>query len=583
MRSQTKRTLKIYWQHASRYPWHIVAIIFGVLGHISLQNYAPILYKQLIDILAEGDKSNIAPLVAVIKTIFIVSIIRMIVARLFNYTNNYFQPKVMSDLNTYCFKYLQEHSLSFFSNNFVGSLVTKVKRFEKAFEQISDQLTFELGRLCIETFLIVSILIYYNRIIGIMALVWVILYLIFSYFFTKYKLPVDLKRAQTDSKVTAQLANSISNNFNVKIFSGYEKEGRHFEKISNEQFIIRKKSWDLGTTSDLFQGLSMIILEFFVLYLSIQNWQQGYITIGTIALTQSYFLRLFDKYWSVGKHIRNFYEALADANEMTEILLTPHEVIDAPEAGKIKITKAKIEFKKVNFSYKQDIQVLKNFSLAIHSNEKIALIGPSGGGKSTIAKLLLRFTDIQAGEINIDGQNIANVTQDSLRENIALVPQDPILFHRTLMANIRYGKPSASDEEVMHAAKLAHAHEFISKQPEGYKTFVGERGIKLSGGERQRIAIARAILKNAPILILDEATSSLDSESEHFIQDALKNLMQDKTVIVIAHRLSTIMQMDRIVVLENGRILEEGKHEELIKVKKGTYQKLWHIQAGGFA
>jgi ABC-type multidrug transport system fused ATPase/permease subunit len=210
------------------------------------------------------------------------------------------------------------------------------------------------------------------------------------------------------------------------------------------------------------------------------------------------------------------------------------------------------------------------------------LIGPSGGGKSTIVKILFRFYDLQRGAILVDGQNIGDVTQESLRELISLVPQESILFHRSLRDNIRYGRPDASEAEVVAAARAAHCHEFISGFPKGYDTFVGERGVKLSGGERQRVAIARAILKNAPILVLDEATSSLDSESESFIQDALRNLMKGKTTIVIAHRLSTIMQMDRIVVLERGRITEEGRHDELVKASQGTYQKLWQIQAGGF-
>jgi ATP-binding cassette, subfamily B, bacterial len=220
--------------------------------------------------------------------------------------------------------------------------------------------------------------------------------------------------------------------------------------------------------------------------------------------------------------------------------------------------------------------------LKINPGERVALIGPSGGGKSTIVKLLFRFWDIQNGEIRIDDQDIAKVTQESLRESMALVPQESILFHRSLHENISYSRPDATKDEVTQAAKMAHCHEFISKFPKGYDTFVGERGVKLSGGERQRVAIARAILKNAPILVLDEATSSLDSESEMFIQDALKNLMAGRTTIVIAHRLSTIMQMDRIVVIENGEVIEEGKHEELLKVKQGIYQKLWEIQAGGF-
>jgi ATP-binding cassette subfamily B protein len=276
-----------------------------------------------------------------------------------------------------------------------------------------------------------------------------------------------------------------------------------------------------------------------------------------------------------------YKEFLLDAEEMTAILTTPHEIQDAPGAKTLSVTQGKIQFDLVSFGYDERL-IFKKFNLTIHPGEKVALIGPSGGGKTTIVKLLFRFFDINGGKITIDGQNIASVTQDSLRDGLALVPQEPILFHRSLYDNIAYARPSAKESEVYEAAKLAHAHEFIKAFPKGYETFVGERGVKLSGGERQRVAIARAILKNAPILVLDEATSSLDSESEMLIQDALHNLMSNRTTIVIAHRLSTIMQMDRIVVIDGGKVIEEGKHKELLKVKQGTYQKLWEIQAGGF-
>jgi ATP-binding cassette subfamily B protein len=242
-----------------------------------------------------------------------------------------------------------------------------------------------------------------------------------------------------------------------------------------------------------------------------------------------------------------------------------------------------VDFQNVGFHYNHDTKIFHGFNLKVRPGEKLALVGPSGGGKSTVIKLLFRFKDIQEGRILIDGQDICQVTQDSLRQAVALVPQDPILFHRSLMDNIRYGRPEATDEEVYAAAKAAHAHEFISKLPEGYKTFVGERGVKLSGGERQRVAIARAILKNAQILVLDEATSSLDSESEYYIQDALNNLMKNKTTIVIAHRLSTIREMDRIIVMEDGQVKEEGTHDELLSIDEGLYQRLWNRQVHGFA
>jgi ATP-binding cassette subfamily B protein len=319
-----------------------------------------------------------------------------------------------------------------------------------------------------------------------------------------------------------------------------------------------------------------------LLYGAVHYWHEGLLTIGDFILIQSYLLTTINQLNGINYQIRNFYDALTDAGEMVAIMKTEHEIKDVENAPELAVSAGTILFDDVNFGFqKVEKGVLTNFNLLIPGSQKVALVGPSGAGKSTITKLLLRFFDVKSGSIQIDGQNIAKVTQASLRNAIAFVPQEPILFHRSLLDNIRYGRRDASEEEVIAAAKEAHCHEFISRLPEGYQTFVGERGIKLSGGERQRVAIARAILKNAPILVLDEATSSLDSESEALIQDALQTLMQGKTVIVIAHRLSTIMKMDRIIVLENGVIVADGTHLELVR-QPGLYQKLWSIQAGGF-
>jgi len=258
------------------------------------------------------------------------------------------------------------------------------------------------------------------------------------------------------------------------------------------------------------------------------------------------------------------------------------EIADIKRATKLKVKNGEISFENVCFAYENNGNVVDNFSLDIKPKETVALVGSSGAGKTTLVKLILRMFDIQKGKILIDGQDISKVTQESLRQSVSLVPQDPILFHRSLMENIRYGKPNATNKEVFRASKLAHCDEFISRLKNGYDTFVGERGIKLSGGERQRVAIARAILRDAPILIMDEATSSLDSESEKFIQDSLDKLMKEKTVIVVAHRLSTIKKVDRIVVIDKKKIVEDGTHKSLIELKNGIYKKLWDIQVGGF-
>jgi ABC-type multidrug transport system fused ATPase/permease subunit len=288
-----------------------------------------------------------------------------------------------------------------------------------------------------------------------------------------------------------------------------------------------------------------------------------------------------NNFWGWGRILRDLYEAFADAREMVEILKLSHGIRDITGAKPLQVNAGVVDLVNVHFAFASNNPVLDNITLQVKSGERIGLVGPSGAGKSTLVRLLLRFYDIQQGSILIDGQNIRNITQSSLREAISFVPQDPILFHRSLHDNICYGKTDASDEEVIRAAKLAHCHEFIEKLTNGYDTFVGERGIKLSGGERQRVAIARAILKNAPILILDEATSSLDSHSEMLIQEALENLMKGKTVIVIAHRLSTIKKMNRIVVIDHGKILEEGNHDELVS-RGGLYAHLWSLQSQGF-
>ncbi len=583
MQTLSKQTLKIFWQHAKRYPWRIFFITCSVLFVTGLDIYRPLLYRDFFNVLEKFNYGDISPLFKILWLILAVHVLHRILWTAFDYVNNFFQPKVMADLTYSCYRYLQKHSFSFFSNSFVGSLVTKVKRFERSFESIADQVHMNLGRAALRTVLILIVLLSVHWIFTAIILVWAIFYSLFTYYFAQYKLKYDAQKANADTKVTAQLADSITNNTNIKLFSAYEQENKNFADVNQNQFRLRKLTWDLGTMAMFVQGSLMILLEISILYVAIILWKKNIVTLGDFVLLQAYLSQIFDKLWEISRYIRAIYEALADANEMTEILLTPHSVQDIEGAKELQVSSGKIEFHDVRFAYHGKRPVFKNFELAINPGQRIALIGSSGGGKTTIVKLLFRFYDLERGKILIDGQDIASVTQDSLRDCLSLVPQEPMLFHRSLFENIRYGKPNASKDEVLEAAKKAHCHEFISRFPEKYETLVGERGVKLSGGERQRVAIARAILRNAPILVLDEATSSLDSESEMFIQDSLKTLMRGKTTIVIAHRLSTIMQMDRIIVLKQGKISEEGTHQELLKAKQGTYQKLWNIQAGGFA
>ena len=475
-----------------------------------------------------------------------------------------------------------EHSYSFFANSFTGSLVQRVNRFARAFDVLSDRLLWNVIPLIIQISGICIVLWFTKPVITGLIVIWVIVFSLFNLFFSRWKVKYDVQMAALDSKTTGVLSDNITNQNTVQLFTGYEYEQQNFKKATDEQARMSIFTWNLSGIIDAVQASLIFISEFLLFYFALKYWRLGVISIGSFVLIQAYFLNLGARLWDVSRIFRNVYEGFADAKEMVEIMIRPYEVKDILTAKPLHVSTGAITYDAVTFGFNETRHVLREVNLRFNGGEKVALIGPSGAGKSTFVRLLLRLYDVTGGAILIDGQNIKDVTQDSLRYNVSLVPQDPVLFHRSLKENIRYGKRDATDEEVFEAAKLAHCHEFIKDLSQGYDTLVGERGIKLSGGERQRVAIARAILKNAPILILDEATSSLDSESEHLIQDALETLMKGKTVIVIAHRLSTIRKMDRIVVLEDGKVREEGSHDELLKYEDSLYRKLWDLQAGGF-
>ena len=495
---------------------------------------------------------------------------------------NYFQSINMADLSKVCFNHLQKHSYAYFSNNFTGSIVKKTKSFVNAFEVLLDQLFFELIPAGVTIAVITIVLGRVNIFLGLGMLLWNIIFMIINWIFTKYKMKYDIQRSEAETSTSSFLADTVTNNTNIKLFNGYKKEYDGYSELAVNLHKIRRFTWDMSAKFYALQSFLMIVLEVGIFYFAIRLWSQDILTIGDFVLIQSYVLSVIMMVWDFGKIINRIYERLAEAEEMTLVLNLPHEIVDNDSATELEVNFGRIKFDKVNFAYDNNENVIDKFSLEINPKETLALVGTSGSGKSTLVKLLLRLHNIQSGRILVDGQDISKVTQESLRKNISLVPQDPILFHRSLMENIRYGKFGATDEEVIEASKLAHCDEFISKLEKGYDTFVGERGIKLSGGERQRVAIARAILKNAPILILDEATSSLDSESEKYIQESLDHLTKDKTVIIIAHRLSTIKKVDRIVVISDKKIVEDGIHSALIKLKAGIYRNLWDIQVGGF-
>ncbi len=542
------------------------------------------MYKKLLDLLAidpfhPAQRGTMDQIYFTIRLIVLAAFGTWIGSRIQMYAVQKFESSCMADLSNTCFRYLHNHSYKFFSDNYAGSLIKRVNRFPVCFEMVADQFFLQFGPITIRIVLLLGIMFSRNKQLGYALLTWTIVFVCYNILFSRYRLKYDLRRAELDSKVTGRLSDTISNNINLKLFAGIERENSSFKNLTDEHRHARYFSWNLYERSNWFQGLSIIILEAIMITMAVTYWSRGILTLGDFILLRFYFRDLVNKVQEISGSVRKLYEAMADANEMTEILLTKHEICDIEDALPLVVQAGEIEFHNVQFRYTGNANlVLKDFNLRTKAGERIGIVGSSGGGKSTILKLLVRLHDVTDGMILIDNQDITQVTQSSLHRSIAYVPQDPILFHRTLMENIRYSRPEATDEEVVHAAKLAHCHEFISSFPQGYETLVGERGIKLSGGERQRVAIARAILMNAPIIVLDEATSSLDSESEVLIQDALSKLVAGRTVFAVAHRLSTIRKMDRIFVVTNGQIVEEGNHDLLLKIKDGTYQKLWELQ-----
>jgi len=577
--------LKVFWAHISRYPLAAFLSVFLTASAIAIDLFIPLYYKKIVDTAVAASMPTEAIVQTMISLLFFtigIVVMRQVFRRGGIAASIYLEPKVMNDMAQSAYSYMVDHSYRFFVNNFTGSLVRRVSRLVRAYEEFFDRVVYDLVPLTISLTGICIVLYLRDPMLGLAFAGWLFLFLFLQISIAKWMMKFHLAVAEKDSETTGVLSDAVANDVTIKTFAGEDRERGIFRKVSEEQMALRYKAWTIGEVMNIIQTVLMVLIEFALFYIAIQLWSQGILTIGDFLLIQAYMLVAFDRLWNLSGALRKLFEAFADATEMVEIMNEPHEITDLPGAKALSVPSGVIEFKQVDFSFHEEREVLKDFNLAITSHEKVALVGPSGAGKTTITKLILRFFDVKGGEISIDGQDIASVTQRSLRESIAFVPQEPTLFHRTLMDNIRYGRPEATDEEVIEAARKAHCTEFISQAPEGYNTYVGERGIKLSGGERQRIAIARAILKNAPILVLDEATSSLDSESESLIQDALAELMQGKTVIAIAHRLSTVMKMDRIILIEDGKVVMTGTHDELVGHKDGLYKKLWEIQAGGF-
>jgi ATP-binding cassette, subfamily B, bacterial len=576
--------LKHYWQQVRLNPWlALMSLLLPGAGNILVFYLPTLVVARLLEQINSTSEaiafSDTIPYILLFAGIWLIG---EVVWRFAIQFAIWFETKGMARLNKNALDYLLDKDQKFFSDNFTGSLTKRTIAYSSSFVSLWDVMFFSVFPQLVSMIFAAVILWQFSP--------WIVLVLFGLVAITLSVLVPLIRRRRRLVRIREELSNKVSGHISdtiinmsaVQAFGHRRQEAKLHHKNVDELVAAAKKSWEYQNLRvDVVVAPLYVLINVLGLVMAL-TLGKGTGDTAAIFVTFNYFGNVTRILWEFNRIYRNVETALTEAAQFTELLLDEPRIKDPGQPQTSQIIRGSVQFNDVTFHYDDDkTPLFSNLSLKIKPGEKVGLVGHSGGGKTTVTKLLLRFMDIQTGSITIDGQDIRSLKQDDLRSHISYVPQEPLLFHRSLSDNIAYGRPGASLQEIQSIAKLAHAHEFIEKLPKAYETLVGERGVKLSGGQRQRVAIARAMIKNAPILVLDEATSALDSESENLIQDALWKLMENRTAIVIAHRLSTIQRMDRILVMENGTIIEEGSHKELLK-KNGPYAKLWAHQSGGF-
>lgn len=579
----TKQTLAIFKKEMFRNKKTARKFLIMIpLSHVLRFVAIPLLISLIIQSLIKSPHDVITPLsllgLTAICMVFSTLLNNKGYSTLFNHGE-----EVQTRLTKSALQEIMGRSYQFFTEQKVGTLAGDLMSFSRSYVSLTDTYFLNTNHLVIGFVFSLIVIGVISPVLLIPTLCITVLLVVLNIRNIRERAPYRNKRKELTSKLAGSVADVMGNQLLVRIFGMEKQESR---KVYNERLVIEeisRKEIDIIEHESLVRQTFLYIFQIITILLFVWLGSRGLVSIAGLVFTFGYINRSTETIFSISGVIRQYEQAFLDAAPITKILQTPATVTDKPKARDIKIDKGEVRLQDVTFTYADELDnlIFEKLNLHIKPGERVGLAGHSGGGKTTLTKILLRFADIESGEILIDNQNIADVTQVSLRSQIAYVPQEPYLFHRTLKENIAYAKPNASENEIVAAAKKAHAWEFIQTLPKGLETIVGERGVKLSGGQRQRIAIARAILKDAPILILDEATSALDSESEKLIQESLEELMKSRTSIVIAHRLSTIQKMDRIIVMEEGKITEEGSHKDLLS-HKGIYAKLWAHQSGGF-
>jgi len=569
---------KIIWKRKWMFAILSFVICISVIGDIVVYLF----YKDLANVFAQDFSDDLLQ-ISMFAFFSIAGIysIQVIFWRIFEWFIIPFQIGGMRDLSLRNFDILKEQKYIFFQNEFSGTLLKKGHKFIDNFEAVTDWFFFN----GLTNFLAIfsGFIVFYlqDKYLATIFLLWSITYLLLSGGAFLWKMKFDKRVTQADSKVGGLYADTFSNVFTVKTSGIEDSEKKTLKKGLDDWYGKMKISWLISSAIMAVQAILMVVIELFLVFQMIEKWKRGNFEIGEFVLFQSVLLFIFGKIWEFGRSLRNLFNAIADSSEMAKIIEKADIEKNSKNSKHYEIKKGEIEFKEMCFGYDGENNYLfEKFNLKIKQGERIALVGHSGSGKTTLTNLLFRFFEPQKGNILFDGIKSTDFTYQSLRSQISLVPQMPEMFHRTLRENIALGK-NISDEAIWEALKKSQGYNFVKNLEHGLDTMIGERGVKLSGGEKQRIALTRAFIDESQIVILDEATSALDSITESELQKGIFELISDKTSIVIAHRLSTIMKMDRIVVMENGKIIEEGTHEKLIS-QKGKYSQMWEHQRGGF-
>jgi len=572
------------WHFIKKQPFSFTVLFVAPVAMVLETNVVPYALKLIID----GISENIGDRVAIFERIApalwlggLAFVSLCCICRLQNWWQSRLIPRFEANVRLSVLDHIMHQSHAYFADQLAGKLANKIADLPRALESIVITIAWSgiapLSAFLASLLLLAQVSPQFAWVLG----TWLVVNLIVTTRLSWRVQRASGHNAEDKSELGGCIVDSITNITSVRLFARKAHElarvgtRQGAEILSHRQLIIKMNQLRL------FMDMAFLTMFGSMMYLLLHAWQRHEISTGDVVYVFNMSWAVVMQMWHMGESMTDLFREIGMAQQALSVVSATPQVCDARSAYELKVTAGRIVFKGVSFHYRRGQNIFNNQNLTIEAGQKVGLVGFSGSGKTTFAHLILRFYDVASGSILIDGQDISQVSQDSLRASIAMIPQDAGLFHRTLMENIRYGRLDATDREVIEASKRAHCHEFIDRLPEGYKSLVGERGTKLSGGQRQRIAIARALLKNAPILILDEATSALDSVTEKHIQQGLNDLMQGRTTLVIAHRLSTLSEMDRILVFDKGHVIEDGTHQQLLK-RGGHYARMWQMQAGGF-